>query len=212
MLMQRIFVYAALCLWLPATAQFSQSFTASNSNYSPISGSTLFAGDFDEEEQWIPLEFSFTFNNQAYDSVLVHTDGMVSFTSNFSQVVAPFQIDLASTSAGSISYSSSPSVLKIEYANCGVSDGDPSDAINFQLWLKSDGMIEFHYGTITILDPEDAYEHQSGALIGLLDLTGHNGGILVSGEIASPTATHISGTNKVCVNGTPSSGTVYQFQ
>lgn len=95
------------------------------------------------------------------------------------------------------------SILKIQWKNIGT-DGDPSDRLNFQLWVyEKDQHVEFHFGPgssqndcfsgIYLLDPEFTQTIEK---------------VNLGGNPASPSVNSPSGQ---LLAKAPSNGTVYRF-
>jgi len=100
-----------------------------------------------------------------------------------------------------------------QWKNMGFTNGDSTHFINFQVWLhETSGVIEMHFGASLVKN--GLWEGgANGPTIGLLEMDDQFSTIYnelwLSGNPASPSATHTTGT--VQLDGVPAEGTVYRF-
>lgn len=126
---------------------------------------------------------------------------------------------MSNTSLSTISYvteGTSPSrVFKMEWKNAGffegVVSGSTTDYTNVQIWLRENGAIEFHFGSVNLSSALNDTLVTYGELLtgfGVEDMSGTLSGLhLLQGDPANPVLID----NVDQLNAYPASGTVYLF-
>ncbi len=138
-------------------------FIASSGTYTPVTGTGLTFSSADDASTTITLPFTFNYCGNNYTSLVVCTNGMVTFgtavslsnslaSTTYINVLAPFWDDLSSSStSGHISYyteGTAPNqILTIQYSDVYRLSAS-SYLLNFQIKLyETTNVIEFVYGS-----------------------------------------------------------------
>ena len=220
------FIYCFSFIPTKAQHNFSQTSSTYSDLTSPVSINngvswydTLFT---------VPIGFNFNFLGQNYDKIFIKTHNAVFYFDTLSKTkrLVPFFADLIDINYGMpgslspLSYKLDKgiidTILKIEFKEAAFGS-DITSRISFQTWLyKNSNKIEFKIGPNAVNDPLNAYGGTSGPMIGLVynyDVPADSikSAFLLSGIPSSAQAMHINSNNFSFVNGTPVSGTVYQF-
>jgi subtilase family serine protease len=184
-MMRPVAILTALLAAAQASAQ-NYSVASQSMAYAPLSGGTSLVGtshtatkfspSADDESLVIPLGFSFPYYGQTYSSVMVDTNGLISFTTTNAceigsfgdscyisdkvpdrvhstsvphNIIAPWWDDNALDGFSSdILYTTSPSQFVIEFKNLGASSFSSNFyALTFKVILNASGMIQIHYGS-----------------------------------------------------------------
>ncbi|MFN4008129.1 MAG: T9SS type A sorting domain-containing protein [Chitinophagaceae bacterium] len=216
---------------LQAYAQVNYSFTASSGTYAPLSGGTAStltsagvtgAGPADEGYQnKIPIGFTFVYNGTSYDSISLHSNGVLGF-GNFPNgfvnnnlgtgfaaarpLIAPLWDDLDVQSSANITYAiqgSAPNrVFVVQYSNVLWDWEATSPAVSFQVRLaEGSNIIQFVYNN------EGGTPNSASASVGL---TAAGGTFLsINGLSTNATASNTTETNTIST--APPSGLTYTF-
>ncbi len=160
-------VLAVLTAAAPALAQVPV-FSQSSQTYVPLSGGTnVFTSYVDDGSLLVPLQFSFPYFGQNYNSVLIQSNGFISFdttvctsgcfsssaipgTSTPNNMIAAWWDDLVydpATVGSQVRYVSTASDFTVEYA--GYEDLSNTYVINMQIKITAGGTIFVHYGPKT---------------------------------------------------------------
>ncbi len=168
-------------------AQSSYTLLTTNSLYGSLNNAdTLNQGQFWAESSYpVSIGFPFTFYDETYNDVTLHTNGMISMTDGdlLRAITAyAFMIDkgdsISEISLSPIltSLTGTPGsrIRKFEWQNAGFMYGSSSDYINFQIWMyEGTNQIQIHFGEWSINSFPQAYQdHYSishtGPMTGLI--------------------------------------------
>ncbi len=139
------------------------NFTVTSGTYTPVTGTGLTFSSADEASVTITMPFTFNYCGNNYTSLVVNTNGVVTFgttvslgnslaSTSYINVLAPFWDDLSSSStSGHISYyteGTAPNqILTIQYSDV-CRWGASTYLLNFQIKLyETTNSIEFVYGS-----------------------------------------------------------------
>lgn len=102
--------------------------------------------------------------------------------------------------------------LKMQWKNMGLENGSSTDYVNYQIWMyERTGRMEVRIGPNSI--SEGAYGQQSGAAIGLLEMTPNFSSIYEQAYLVGPAASpEFKQVDYNFITGTPEEGTIYVFE
>ncbi len=222
---------AFLCGDLHAQDIFpSYSFTAHNGNYTELPSATVITSDWNGGQFLLGVgPRTFTFFGQKVDFgaqgnyMGVLANGELIIVSDTTQFTLPvFLSSLRSKDASSsISHGifdvtdRGDTAYIIQWKNAGLSDGDPGDYVNFQIWVfKESGVIEYHFGPNRIVGA-NAFNGSPGPSIGVVvsdrGITSWFEGLFVIGSAENPITGRDGASFFQPLNGVPSPNHVYRF-
>lgn len=203
-----------------AGQSFNFSFSKSTSTYAPLSEDSHTINEIWGENSYsLPLGFEFNFGGLAFNNIILHTNGTVSFGENsnytFAGLCKPFycEINQSGESTSPILYrldSSNGRKFTIEFKNAAfISESGNPITTNFQICISDqDNSIELRIGSTmgTI-----ANENCS---IGLMNshMPGNaSSGLVLNGHATSPTSHVLSEGAGLKLDDFPSANSVYRF-
>ncbi len=196
--------------------------------------------EWDDDQYYIPLGFTFNAFGKSYDSLMVESNGSVALYNSITPfhnffnstdtfpVFIPFgeyisadgTLDLISRSeAGSpISYEltgvAGSRIAKMQWKNAGFyndTTADSKDSVNFQIWFyEGNSDVEFRYGTGYMSRP--SLNGEPGPTVGIARFLPSPGNKFVSRQVLKDTAiAAMVDTNYVQLKGVPPAGMVYRW-
>lgn len=219
-------VIAFLLLAGIAQAQsFDYTTATSSGTYQALTGATTVSPntDWTNSRFRIPIGFTFTFADSSFDTVSVEVRGFVKFDDERSVLMfynATCKPD-SNNNYSVLSYSTTGTagnkIFKLQFANCGYDKPNPSEYMNFQLWLyEQDGKVEIHTGPVSypgyVVDPEEEIPTPLVGLINPMQNWSTSSSLLISGDPASPTYQAVpTGNDLVYMNCVPPADKIYSF-
>lgn len=239
-------LFVSVTIFTVTTYAQSYEVTTSSGSYTTISSSTSLNGTapWDDPEYRIPIGFDFQFFSTTINQIYINDAGFGAELTpgpgdtGTTSILIPYYADIADrgyddnnedATTGSLSNISyllegtlGDRILKIEWNNVGflsdiLADNISTDFTNFQLWLyEGSNVIEIHFGPNSIVQPELAFDGDSGASVSLISeinlLTEQISGtaVTLSGNPTNPTVSD-SDPNENFFNGVIPNGTIYRF-
>ncbi len=160
---------ALICSGLASKANVAgYAFAVSSSNYVAITGTNVASGTWDDtNSSLINLPFTFTYNNVAYTTVGISTNGFITLGGTTTTVYCGLQTSPANSIAGygtdfvnasatsSVSYTTSGSAPNrkfiVQWSDCDHYGNSQQNHISFQVVLnETTNTVQVIYGTITM--------------------------------------------------------------
>jgi hypothetical protein len=203
---------------------FNYQYSTSSNTYTELSNPVYIAanGNWINSYAQVPIDFSFNYLGNTFDSVKVFANGYLVFDNNFNYGFAVFghnisnQQDSVGNNLSSVSYSISGTtgsrILKIQFKNCAIAN-ENGGMVNYQVWLQEGS------NSISVSIGSNTYDISAIAnyprTIGLVDmnlLEDKQKGLLLTGSSASPITSVINYNGKYPrVSEFPQSNTIYSF-
>lgn len=227
-----ILCLAAQFCFAQAEVNSYQNNTVTNSFYTPLVGATdITNGDIWDDEEYMltmPAGSNFTFAGTPITEVTVESNGLVLLNSDFNLMLVPYFADLidradfTTDSLGSspilfeIAGAAGSQVMTVEWANAGFFSGDSLDYVNFQVKLfETTEIVEFHYGTSSVVSISDAFDGESGPAVGIVsynDITEEiTGGTSLIGDPNFPSYIQPQPVDLTFLTGLPTDGLMYDW-
>jgi hypothetical protein len=196
-----------------------QTQSATNQTYVAIEDTTITPIPLFDNSYQLPIGFTFTCGGSNFDSLKIKTTGVLNFDSdykyNFLFLNKAFLFDLDTALPSSVWHklevaNSGYYILKIEFKNILLVEGDQKIHFNFQVWLyQHSNTIEFHMGSVSGTQPTET------CMMGLINMNNTSEaavGYLLQGDPAAPTGVSISANGDIVQLTTlPATGTIYTF-
>jgi len=243
--MRKPLLLAAMLFAVSAFAQNSYTLSTFTSPYTELTNATAVdlsdegGGPWDDPEFPLPFGFDFSMNDESYNSTTQYYYGALfifedlaageqQFFGVFDDIADASGVQGLAPSAISYKIEGAPGsqITKLQYLNAAyfeeVYGDDPVSAdnrTNFQLWFYEDGgILEVHFGTSIIPDPELVLYGNLGPTIvlglGSTDFgTSLEYGIVINGSPENPTLASITSIDEEPggLSAFPESGRVYRL-
>lgn len=228
--MNKTFLFITLLLPFLGYSQNYKVETLTGETYKSLSGAQLITENWDENTALaLGLETSFkwygkSFDFSAEDALIFYGLGLTEaseYEDSTSLSALGFFTFLKSRPEGSpllfkMEGEVGDRIIKMEWVNAGLKNGDPDDFVNFQVWLfETDARVEIHIGPNTITGTNAFIGGASGPKIGLYrkNVKTNDNKVfkswMLTGDPAHPSI-NTAGL-QVSLNGVPDEGTVYIF-
>lgn len=200
------------------------SFSHSTETYAPIQNALTIAGpanDFTHQRFMVPVGFPFTFCGKVFDTLAVESNGFIKFDE--SRAVVLFHATACKKDSNNVysllSYSiegpDGNKLFKLQFAGFGYDKNDPSEYLNYQLWLYEQGnKIEIRTGPTSYPGLIDSTGISPMPLIGLINplQDWNTSALLVTGDASSPGPVPIeAGQGMQYLQFVPPSNKIYTF-
>jgi hypothetical protein len=219
-----VFLLCIIGLLRAEAQSFDYNINVSAGTYQDLGGATILcngSADWSSNVHKIPVGFSFQFDTLSFDSLYIEPNGFVKFDNNRAVVIfqgAGCKRD-SSNNYSTLSYTTSGTtgskILKIQFNNCGYDKADPSELMDYQLWLyEQNNKIEIHTGSTSYAGVADSAYAGPTPLIGLINplQNGTVNALLLSGDGASPSPQPVNaGSELLYLDFVPPSNRVYTF-
>jgi len=216
----------------PSSAQVYTETSTFGNTYIPLSDPTLIANTWNDSlflQGNIHTTFNWfgqtwPFDGAGNDGILLFGAGTLAGGSSTDSIDFDFDgffTSLKSKSNSAMDFEidgSTPNrIIKFDWKNAGLTYGDTSDYVNFQMWLYENATYEVHFGKSSVKDPNVAFgKGLSGPPIGLFIAStkkADNNKILkafyLTGNPSNPTLNPSLDYNGL--TGMPANGTTYTF-
>lgn len=196
-----LFLFINLFAFTSVHAQdFNYQFSHAESSYEPLTSATNISTgeDWSGKRFIVPIGFTFNFNGEAFDSLIIESNGFIKFDDRNAIVVyqgagcKKDSMDSFSSITRRLDVTGGDSILKLQFKNIGYDKSDLSEHLDYQVWLyQVIRKVEIHTGQTSYNDYinyNDSITARVTPLVGLINPLQDNSvnGLLISGSHTDP--------------------------